>query len=128
MIAEIDIAKYRSQKKRSLAFADAKELMNSFKSSEQGGLGRASRFGQLTRYTFGNGATTDRTYSDNGSPATISVNRAGNSIMNHSYGFDGNYASSTTREDFSYDNLRRLTNYGNKQADHLQLLDTLILN
>lgn len=78
-----------------------------------------NHLGQLTQYTQGNGVVTNRTYSVNGTPATI---KAGSSIVNLSYTFDdpvglllkrNDIANGSGEETFLYDGFRRLTNYGN---------------
>ncbi len=77
--------------------------------------------GQLTKYTYGNGVVTDRTYSVNGSPLTIkSYKTETNPITNLSFAFDDVKGLLNTRNDvvgsgeeaFQYDNLRRLKQHG----------------
>jgi YD repeat-containing protein len=81
-----------------------------------------NNFGQLTGYSYGNGVNTTRTYSVNGSPLTITAARSGVNLMNASYTFDdtkgllsnrNDLAGGSGQENFTYDNLRRLTAYGN---------------
>ena len=82
-----------------------------------------NHLGQITQYTHGNGVVTNRTYSVNGSPATIVSQKSGNTaIANQSYQFDdvkgllskrNDIANGGGEETFLYDILQRLTNYGN---------------
>jgi len=89
-----------------------------------------NHLGQLTQYTFGNGAVTDRVYNVNGFPTSIKTSKSGTNYVNISYGFDNTKGLLFYRNDliggsglefFWYDNLRRLRNNGNNSTDYSDL-------
>jgi len=87
-------------------------------------------FGHLKKYTLGNGVETTRTYTNYGSPLTIKTSKSGVNFVNASYNFNDTQGTLTSRNDlagnsgtesFTYDNLRRLKNYGSSTVNYNNL-------
>ena len=91
-------------------------------------------FGQLKKYTLGNGAETNRTYSDYGTPATMLTKKGTVEWVNQTYQFDDtkgllakrqDFANGGAIESFNYNSHRQLLTYGTTAVNNTMGYSTM---